>query len=69
LNSDFFYSGAGSDHATFIYLAGVPVMDLSFGPDRKKYPNLGGYPAYHTGNKKLRKYMSHIFRRRISKVS
>jgi hypothetical protein len=24
-------------------------MDLSFGPDRKKYPNLGGYPAYHTG--------------------
>jgi hypothetical protein len=28
-------------------------MDLSFGPDRKKYPNLGGYPAYHTGIKPI----------------
>jgi hypothetical protein len=44
------HAGAGSDHATFIYLAGVPVMDLTFGPDRKKYPNIGGYPAYHTGD-------------------
>ncbi len=44
-------------------------MDLSFGPDRKKYPNLGGYPAYHTGYKQLQKYMSQIFRRRMSKLS
>ncbi|XP_023326545.1 N-acetylated-alpha-linked acidic dipeptidase-like protein [Eurytemora carolleeae] len=41
--------GAGSDHASFIYLAGIPVIDISFGPDRKKYPSIGGYPAYHTG--------------------
>jgi len=41
--------GAGSDHATFIYLAGVPVLDIAFGPDRKKYPKISGYPMYHTG--------------------
>jgi hypothetical protein len=41
--------GAGSDHATFIFLAGVPVIDIMFGPDYKKYPKISGYPAYHTG--------------------
>jgi len=42
--------GAGSDHASFIYLTGVPVLDIFFGPDLKKFPSLGGgYPAYHTG--------------------
>jgi len=41
--------GAGSDHATFIYLTGVPVLDIYFGPDHKKFPTMQGYPAYHTG--------------------
>ena len=41
--------GAGSDHATFIYLTGIPVIDIMFGPDRKKYPKISGYPTYHTG--------------------
>jgi len=43
------FVGAGSDHATFIFYAGVPVMDIMFMEDRKLYPNIGGYPAYHTG--------------------
>lgn len=43
------FVGAGSDHATFIFYAGVPVMDIMFQEDRKLYPNIGGYPAYHTG--------------------
>jgi len=37
--------GAGSDHASFIYLAGVPVADIMF----NKELNISGYPAYHTG--------------------
>ena len=42
--------GAGSDHASFIFHAGVPVIDFWFGPDTKKHPSLAqiGYPAYHT---------------------
>jgi len=44
------FVGAGSDHATFLFYAGVPVMDIMFQADSKIYPNLsGGYPAYHTG--------------------
>ena len=43
------FVGAGSDHATFIFYAGVPVMDIMFQEDRKLYPKIGGYPAYHTG--------------------
>ena len=42
--------GAGSDHASFIFHAGVPVMDFGFGPDSKKHPSVAniGYPTYHT---------------------
>ena len=43
------FVGSGSDHATFIFYAGVPVLDIMFMADRKKYPDIGGYPAYHTG--------------------
>merc|ERR1711936_412056 len=44
------FVGAGSDHATFLFYAGIPVMDLMFLEDSKIYPNIsGGYPAYHTG--------------------
>ena len=42
--------GAGSDHASFIFHAGVPVMDFGFGPDTKLHPSVAniGYPTYHT---------------------
>lgn len=42
---------AGSDHASFIYFLGIPVIDLSFKPDYKAFPEIGSsnYPAYHTG--------------------
>lgn len=42
--------GSGSDHASFIFHAGVPVMDFAFGPDTKEHPSLKniGYPTYHT---------------------
>ena len=43
------FVGAGSDHATFLFYAGVPVMDIMFLEDRKLYPNIGSYPGYHTG--------------------
>ena len=43
------FVGAGSDHATFLFYAGVPVMDIMFLEDKKLYPNIGGYPGYHTG--------------------
>ena len=43
------FVGSGSDHASFIFYAGVPVLDIMFQEDRKRYPNIGGYPAYHTG--------------------
>jgi len=43
------FVGAGSDHASFIFYAGVPIMDLYFMDDPKLYPNMSGYPAYHTG--------------------
>jgi len=43
------FVGSGSDHASFIFYAGVPVMDIMFLEDKKLYPNIGGYPAYHTG--------------------
>ena len=43
------FVGAGSDHATFLFYAGVPVMDIMFMEDKKLYPNISGYPAYHTG--------------------
>jgi len=44
------FVGAGSDHATFLFYAGVPVMDITFLEDTKLYPGIsGGYPAYHTG--------------------
>ncbi len=43
--------GSGSDHSNFIFIQGVPVVDLSFELDVIKYPGLRGksYPAYHTG--------------------
>ena len=41
--------GAGSDHASFIFYAGVPVMDIMFLEDSHRYPDMSGYPAYHTG--------------------
>merc|ERR1719400_1696355 len=42
--------GAGSDHASFIFHAGVPVIDFGFGADTKLHPSVAniGYPAYHT---------------------
>ena len=42
--------GSGSDHASFIYIAGIPVIDMTFNPDSKK-DNISGssYPTYHTG--------------------
>jgi len=43
------FVGAGSDHATFQFYAGIPVVDIYFGEDSKKYPGMSGYPAYHTG--------------------
>ena len=43
------FVGSGSDHASFIFYAGVPVLDVMFLEDKKLYPNIGGYPAYHTG--------------------
>ena len=43
------FVGSGSDHASFIFYAGIPVLDIMFQEDRKRYPNIGGYPAYHTG--------------------
>jgi hypothetical protein len=43
------FVGAGSDHATFLFYAGIPVVDIMFVEDKKLYPNIGLYPAYHTG--------------------
>ena len=43
------FVGFTSDHATFIYSLGLPVIDIWFKEDRKRYPNLTFYPAYHTG--------------------
>ena len=43
------FVGSGSDHASFIFYAGIPVLDIMFQEDRKRYPDIGGYPAYHTG--------------------
>jgi len=43
------FVGAGSDHASFLFYAGIPVMDLMFVEDKKLFPNIGLYPAYHTG--------------------
>jgi len=43
------FVGAGSDHASFLFYAGLPVMDIMFEEDSKRYPNMSGYPAYHTG--------------------
>merc|ERR1712212_260558 len=43
------FVGAGSDHATFLFYAGIPVMDLMFVEDEKLYPGMSGYPGYHTG--------------------
>ena len=43
------FVGAGSDHASFIFYAGVPVMDIMFLEDSHRYPDMSGYPAYHTG--------------------
>ncbi len=42
--------GAGSDHASFLFFAGVPVIDFGFNPNTKKHPSLKhiGYPMYHT---------------------
>ena len=31
--------GAGSDHASFIFHAGVPVIDFWFGADTKLHPS------------------------------
>jgi len=43
------FVGAGSDHATFQFYAGIPVVDIMFEHDSKVYPGMSGYPAYHTG--------------------
>jgi len=43
------FVGSGSDHASFIFYAGIPVLDIMFLEDKKLYPDIGGYPAYHTG--------------------
>jgi len=43
------FVGAGSDHASFLFYAGVPVMDIMFVEDEKLYPGMSGYPGYHTG--------------------
>ncbi len=43
--------GSGSDHGNFIFIRGVPVVDLGYDVDSNKYPGLfhKSYPAYHTG--------------------
>ena len=41
------FVGAGSDHATFLFYAGVPVVDIMFMEDKKLYPNISGYPGQH----------------------
>ena len=41
--------GSGSDHAPFIFYAGVPAMYFDFEIDRHKYKGFSGYPTYHTG--------------------
>jgi len=43
------FVGAGSDHASFLFYAGIPVMDIMFVEDEKLYPGISGYPGYHTG--------------------
>jgi hypothetical protein len=43
------FVGAGSDHASFLYYTGIPVVDIAFLEDTKIYPNMSDYPAYHTG--------------------
>ena len=43
------FVGAGSDHASFQFYAGIPVVDIMFEEDSKKHPGMSGYPAYHTG--------------------
>lgn len=42
--------GAGSDHASFMFLPGIPVIDMAFKPDFHIYANLEhtSYPTYHT---------------------
>ena len=46
-----FVVGSGSDHGTFIFVLGVPVIDLGYDVDAQLYPGLRDkqYPAYHTG--------------------
>ncbi|XP_067130072.1 N-acetylated-alpha-linked acidic dipeptidase 2-like isoform X1 [Centruroides vittatus] len=39
--------GSGTDHAPFSFFAGVPAVDITWSPDKKKYP-ISGYPPYHT---------------------
>ena len=43
------FVGANSDHASFLFYAGVPVLKIQFGEDSKLHPNMTQYPAYHTG--------------------
>ncbi|KAH3821033.1 N-acetylated-alpha-linked acidic dipeptidase 2-like isoform X2 [Dreissena polymorpha] len=38
--------GEGSDHASFLYRLGVPVMFPRFTYDTRKYPSLLSYPAF-----------------------
>lgn len=51
--TDLFYNppvntlGSGSDHAPFSFYAGIPAIDITWSPDKKKYP-ISGYPPYHT---------------------
>ncbi len=43
--------GSGSDHGTFIFTTGIPVIDLGYDVNAHLYPGLRDktYPAYHTG--------------------
>ncbi len=42
--------GAGSDHANFVYLLGIPAIDIGFDMDTKiQFPGATNYPVYHTG--------------------
>jgi len=47
----YLFLASGSDHGNFIFILGVPIIDLAFDFDKRVYPGLEykTYPAYHTG--------------------
>ncbi len=50
------FPASGSDHAGFMFTAGVPIVDVGMADDPHVYPALDntGYPTYHTGFETVR---------------